>query len=246
MKLSTAVKSAALAFLALALLDLPDEFDKFLRFVVLGGAIFAILDIQRSELSQNWITGITLAFSALAIIFNPILPLEMEIGGWRYFDALGALMFAGILGYEKACRAWDVVEADEVEGEQRAQNGVEFRGCPTRGRSPPSSSTAVSTRERKDFTLGKVRIAARRLCRSAIRALCLHPYLHPRGRKRNSPQVERNEHEANQYCRSDPWTVRGHHHQRKSRTSPNSRAISSAKRVARHPQKQGSPEGNSS
>jgi hypothetical protein len=101
MKLSTAVKSAALAFLALALLDLPDEFDKFLRFVVLGGAIFAILDIQRSELSQNWKTGITLAFSALAIIFNPILPLEMEIGGWRYFDALGALMFAGILGYEK-------------------------------------------------------------------------------------------------------------------------------------------------
>ena len=100
MKLSTAVKSTALACLALALFDPPDEFYKFLRFVVLGGAIFAILDIQRSELSQNWKTGMTLTFSALAIIFNPILPLEMEIGVWRWFDVLGALMFAGILGYE--------------------------------------------------------------------------------------------------------------------------------------------------
>ena len=86
MKLSPAVKIAALASLLIALFEMPDEFYKILRFVVLAGAIFAIWGVQHSKLSENWKTALTLSFSLLGIIFNPVLPLEMERSEWRWFN----------------------------------------------------------------------------------------------------------------------------------------------------------------
>jgi hypothetical protein len=41
---------------------------------------------------------------AVAIVFNPILPLDMYRDEWWWVDLLGAMMFGGILGYEN--RSW--------------------------------------------------------------------------------------------------------------------------------------------
>ena len=117
MSLSSAVKCASGACLVLALFEMPDDFYKVLRFVVLAGAIFTVLDVQKSSLSQNWKTALTLAFSAIGIIFNPILPLDMERSEWAWFDLLAALMFSGMLGYEKWAEIgawWRRITSDPV------------------------------------------------------------------------------------------------------------------------------------
>jgi hypothetical protein len=54
MSLSSAVKCASAACLILTLFEMPDEFYKVLRFVVLAGAIFTVIGVQKSRLFQNW------------------------------------------------------------------------------------------------------------------------------------------------------------------------------------------------
>ena len=143
MKLSPAVKIAALASLLIALFEMPDEFYKILRFVVLAGAIFTIWDVQHSKLSENWKTALMLSFSLLGIIFNPVLPLEMERSEWRWFNLLGALMLGGILGYEWRSeigtwwkRVWDFLKTGPSEDVAKGLH-LEPTSPPTQTAEPP-------------------------------------------------------------------------------------------------------------
>jgi hypothetical protein len=82
MSIFQAVRIVAAAMLLLALFELPGEYYKALRFVVVAAAIMEIYQIQKSPLSQGKNTAWTLAIAGVAIIFNPLLPLEMERESW--------------------------------------------------------------------------------------------------------------------------------------------------------------------
>lgn len=95
MRIHQITRWIATGMLLLALFELPDDYYKVLRFVVVAAAILEIFVIQKGSLSQNGKTGWTLAFSAVAIIFNPVLPLEMERESWVWFDVLATGVFFG-------------------------------------------------------------------------------------------------------------------------------------------------------
>lgn len=81
----------------LALLDMPSEYYKVLRFVVVAASIYAIVAVRRATHSDGKKNALTTAFGLTAVLFNPILPLEMEREMWAFVDVATALLF---LGYE--------------------------------------------------------------------------------------------------------------------------------------------------
>ena len=91
---------------------MPDDFYKALRFVVVAACVAVIWDIQKSGASEKKKTVVSVLFGLLAVIFNPILPLEMDRGMWAWFD-VGA---AGLLGSSIVSLRW----VREVWKEQRA------------------------------------------------------------------------------------------------------------------------------
>jgi len=104
MSIWRAARIAAAAMLFLALFEMPDEYYKALRFVVTAAAIMEIYQFQRGNLSQGKKTAWTLAFAAVAIVFNPLMPLEMDREAWAVFDVVGAGLFGFWLVPEKF---WD-------------------------------------------------------------------------------------------------------------------------------------------
>lgn len=94
MSIWKAARIAAAAMLFLALFEMPDEYYKALRFVVTAAAIMEIYQLQKGNFSQGKKTAWTLAFAAVAIVFNPLMPLEMEREAWAVFDVVGAGIFA--------------------------------------------------------------------------------------------------------------------------------------------------------
>jgi hypothetical protein len=81
----------------LALLDMPSEYYKALRFVVVVASVYAIVTLQRAYHSDGKKNALTTAFGLAAVLFNPLLPLEMERETWAFVNVATALLF---LGYE--------------------------------------------------------------------------------------------------------------------------------------------------
>lgn len=88
----------------LALLDMPSEYYKVLRFVVVAAGVCAIVTVQRASHSDGKKNALTTAFGLAAVLFNPLLPLEMERETWAFVNVATALLF---LGYEFAGQLMD-------------------------------------------------------------------------------------------------------------------------------------------
>ena len=74
----------------IALLNMPDDFYVVLRFVVIAAAAAAIWLIQKSALKDHNKTIMILLLGLLAVIFNPIMPLDLNRGDWTLFNLSGS------------------------------------------------------------------------------------------------------------------------------------------------------------
>jgi hypothetical protein len=76
-----------------ALWDMPDDYYKVLRFIVVAACGVIIWDIQKSSASDARKTWFTVAFGMLAVFFNPIMPIELDDDTWRWVTLTGAVGF---------------------------------------------------------------------------------------------------------------------------------------------------------
>jgi hypothetical protein len=76
-----------------ALWDMPDDYYKVLRLIVLAACGVIIWDIQKSSASDARKTWFTVAFGMLAVFFNPIMPIELDDDTWRWVTLTGAVGF---------------------------------------------------------------------------------------------------------------------------------------------------------
>lgn len=82
----------------IALLKMPEDFYVVLRFVVVAAAAAAIWLIQKSTLKDYSKTIMILLLGLLAVIFNPIMPLDLNRGDWTLFNLSGSgLLFLSYL-----------------------------------------------------------------------------------------------------------------------------------------------------
>ena len=78
----------------LALLDMPSEYYKVLRFVVVAACVAQIAGIVRSDSLETKRNVLVIAFGLLAVVFNPIMPLYLEREQWVWFNLAGVALFA--------------------------------------------------------------------------------------------------------------------------------------------------------
>ena len=77
------------AFLLLALVDLPIGYYTFLRIIVTIGAIAIIV-----KEFENGINFWVIAFGIIAIVFNPLIPVYLgDKGAWMPIDIITAILF---------------------------------------------------------------------------------------------------------------------------------------------------------
>jgi hypothetical protein len=76
-----------------ALLDMPDDYYKVLRFIVVAACGIVIWDTQKSNAKDIKKTWLAVAFGLLAVFFNPILPIELDNDTWRWVNLAGAAGF---------------------------------------------------------------------------------------------------------------------------------------------------------
>jgi hypothetical protein len=83
------------ALLSLATAHLPYGYYTFLRIVVFRfAAIVAFVGWEVGAASRRW----SLVFIAIAILFNPLVPIYLHQATWFYFDLIAALLiFAHLL-----------------------------------------------------------------------------------------------------------------------------------------------------
>jgi hypothetical protein len=82
--------TAAFAFVAIA--DLPYGYYRLLRWVVCAVAIASALQLHGGRrLGWAWILG------AVALLFNPLVPVHFEKATWRIFDGAAGVAFLGVL-----------------------------------------------------------------------------------------------------------------------------------------------------
>jgi hypothetical protein len=79
-----------------ALLDMPDDYYKVLRFIVVAACGIVIWDTQKSSAKDIKKTWLAVAFGLLAVFFNPILPIELDNDTWRWVNLAGAAGFTMI------------------------------------------------------------------------------------------------------------------------------------------------------
>jgi len=77
----------------IALWDMPDEYYKVLRFIVVAACAAVIWNIQKSTLAESKKTWFSVGFGMLAVVFNPILPIELDNDSWRWIHLTGAVIF---------------------------------------------------------------------------------------------------------------------------------------------------------
>ncbi len=77
----------------MALLDMPSEYYKVLRFVVVAACIAQIVNVLRRDLSEAKRNALVIAFGLLAVVFNPIMPLYLEREQWMWFNLAGVVLF---------------------------------------------------------------------------------------------------------------------------------------------------------
>jgi hypothetical protein len=79
----------------LALLDMPEGFYVVLRFVVVAASIASIWLLQKSSHGNQFKTIMSLLLGILAVIFNPVMPLDLEREQWAFFNLAGAGLLLG-------------------------------------------------------------------------------------------------------------------------------------------------------
>lgn len=87
MKLKTITLTSGLA-LILAILPLPYAYYQFLRIFVFFSAGFVSYKFLEQKL-MPWV----LVFGAIALIFNPIVPIYLDKSSWVVIDFISALLF---------------------------------------------------------------------------------------------------------------------------------------------------------
>jgi hypothetical protein len=83
-----AVMSATCCFVAL--LDMPDEFYVFLKFLIVTTCILMIVKIKTKKEILPYRNFILISLGIICVIFNPILPLNMERFSWAWVNILSA------------------------------------------------------------------------------------------------------------------------------------------------------------
>ncbi len=78
----------------IALFDMPVNYYKLLRFIVVAACGIIIWDLHKSSSSDAKKTWFTVIFGMLAIFYNPIMPIELDEDSWRWFNLVGAVVFA--------------------------------------------------------------------------------------------------------------------------------------------------------
>jgi hypothetical protein len=82
---------AAAVFAFVAMADLPYGYYRLLRWVACAVAIASAVQLQRSN-RQGWIW----VLGAVAVLFNPLVPVHFSKGTWRVFDGAAGIVFLGV------------------------------------------------------------------------------------------------------------------------------------------------------
>ena len=82
--------TAAFAFAAIA--DLPYGYYRLFRWVVCAVAIASAIQLH-GEKRQGW----AWVLSAVALLFNPLVPVHFEKATWRVFDGAAGAVFLVVL-----------------------------------------------------------------------------------------------------------------------------------------------------
>jgi len=105
----------------LALIDLPSEFYKVLRFVVGAACIAVILEIQKSESAEKVKTWTSIGFGMLAVIYNPILPLSLEREEWFWINCVGAVALLTTQHQKKIATILQQIKGHQIDGSAKRQ-----------------------------------------------------------------------------------------------------------------------------
>ena len=81
--------------LLLALTPLPYGYYTLLRIVVCGAAVWTVLVAYPAK--KLWIVWL---FAAIAIVFNPIIPIHLDRNIWAVIDVVTALLFICTVFYK--------------------------------------------------------------------------------------------------------------------------------------------------
>jgi hypothetical protein len=95
LNLATVLPLAGAIGSLIGMFEMPDDFYKILRFLVVGGCVAIIIATHRSSLREPNRTGVFLLFGLLAILFNPILPLDLEPTSWVWLNGVALLLLLG-------------------------------------------------------------------------------------------------------------------------------------------------------
>ncbi len=76
-----------------ALWDMPDDYYKVLRFIVVAACGVIIWDIQKSSARDVKKTWITVGFGIIAALFNPIMPIDLEYERWLWARIAAFILF---------------------------------------------------------------------------------------------------------------------------------------------------------
>lgn len=82
--------TATFAFVAMA--DLPYGYYRLLRWVVCAVAIASAIQLHAGK-RQGW----AWVLGAVALLFNPLVPVHFEKATWRVFDGAAGVAFLGVL-----------------------------------------------------------------------------------------------------------------------------------------------------
>jgi hypothetical protein len=78
-----------------ALWDMPDDYYKVLRFMVVAACAAIIWNVQKSGASEAVKTLVSVAFGMLAVFFNPIMPIDIEYDKWYWIRIFALGLFIG-------------------------------------------------------------------------------------------------------------------------------------------------------
>ncbi|HWL54344.1 MAG TPA: DUF6804 family protein [Chthoniobacteraceae bacterium] len=88
------LKILAWVALLFSFADMPKGYYQLLRWTVCAAAIGAIWENANSSRSEGWKTFVMFFFGAMAITFNPILPIHFDRDVWEVLDIVALIGLA--------------------------------------------------------------------------------------------------------------------------------------------------------
>ena len=82
------IKLLAACLLIIAIAEMPDGYYTFLKFAVCGGAAYLVYVNFKSE-REGWL----LVFGLIALMWNPLVPLQFKREIWVVLDIAAAVVF---------------------------------------------------------------------------------------------------------------------------------------------------------